>query len=91
MNESKTKPPRTTFLYTLKMLFNGESFTKRTNNIEEAILDLKPELLHTELYFVLDKKGSEEPIERKLNLVQGRKLFINEDFRAVFLNNLLLQ
>ncbi len=74
------------------MLFNGLKFKKRTNDIPEAILKLKPETLFTDLYVTVSKgKGKDKEItERRLNLQQGKNLFINEDFLRVFTNNLLL-
>jgi hypothetical protein len=72
----------------LMVKFNGFEEEKRTDNIDEAILSFKPEMLMTEMY-ITAKKG-EMVSERKLTLVQGRKLFNNESFRQIFINNLLL-
>jgi hypothetical protein len=77
--------------YNLTLLFNGETFNKRTTNLEEAILSLKPESLVTEVYVIVKPVGSkEDPTERRLNLIQGKKLFRDENFMSVFINNLLL-
>lgn len=77
--------------YNLTLLFNGETYKKRTSNIKEAILSLKPESLVTEVYVIVKPVGSkEDPTERKLNLIQGKRLFNNEDFLDVFIMNLLL-
>lgn len=73
----------------LTLKFNGETFTKKPKDVKTAILSLKPEQLHTEMYVTLQDK--EDVRERKLNLVQGRKLFNNEDFLDVFVMNLLIK
>jgi hypothetical protein len=75
--------------YTLKLIFNGLTFTKRGSDIAKMILSVKPEVLYTEIYVVMGKKG--DTIERRLNLIQGRKLFTNDDFLEIFINNLLLE
>lgn len=71
------------------MFFNGLKFKKNTDDLELAIVEMKPEALHTEVYVNVTK--GKDLIERRLNLIQGRNLFINEDFRQVFLSNLLIQ
>lgn len=76
--------------YTITLLLNGETHKKRSENIKDAILSLKPEVLYTEVYVIVNKVGGKEKIERTLNLVQGKKLFNNEDFLDAFINNLLL-
>jgi len=76
-------------MYNLTLKFNGEELTKRRKDIKQAILSLKPEWLHTEVYVTL-KKG-DDVRERKLNLTQGKNLFRNEDFLDVFVMNLLLK
>lgn len=75
-------------MYHLTLNFNGETFTKRPKDIKKAILSLKPEMLLTEMYVTL--KNKKDIRERKLTLIQGRKLFNNEDFLDIFINNLLI-
>lgn len=70
---------------------NGETIKKRTENIKDAILSLKPEVLVTEVYVNVQKVGSKDKTERKLNLIQGKKLFRDENFLDVFIMNLLLE
>ena len=82
---TETKPK----IYSIKLIFNGLEFNKRSANIAKAIMEVKPEVLHTEMYVVIGKKG--DTTERRLNLVQGRKLFMNDDFLEIFINNLLLE
>lgn len=78
-------------MYNLTLQFNGETFTKRPKKetLKRAILSLKPDVLYTEMYVTL--KDKEYVRERKLTLVQGKKLFSNEDFLDVFIINLLLK
>lgn len=71
----------------MQFLFNGEHFESQSN-IKHAIEEVKPAQLHTEMYVTI-KDGS-NLIERKLNLIQGKKLFNDEMFREIFINNLLL-
>jgi hypothetical protein len=78
----------TATIYTLTGQFNGTSVTKTNKDIEKGLLSLQPDFLHTEMYVTVKGKGGET--ERKLNLVQGRKLFADPQFREVFINNLLL-
>ena len=75
--------------YSLTFKFNGEVKKKRTADIVKAIEEVRPPLLHTDMYVTL-KKGK-HVIERKLNLVQARKLFADALTREVFLNNLMLE
>lgn len=74
--------------YTIKFIFNGLTFTKRGSDIKKMILSVEPETLYTEIYVVIGKKG--DTIERRLNLTQGRKLFRDNNFLEIFINNLLL-
>jgi len=75
--------------YSVEMLFNGLSFKKRTQDIAKTILSFKPETLYTEVYVIV-KKGK-DVTERRLNLKQGKNLFVNEDYLPIFINNLLLE
>lgn len=75
-------------MYSITLQFNEGEFSTKAKDIEEGILSLKPTFLHTEMYVTV-KKGK-KMAERKLNLIQGRRLFNDPDFREVFMNNLLL-
>jgi hypothetical protein len=74
--------------YNLTLSFNGLTFKKRTDNLAGAILALKPEILYTEVYASTSRIGSKNKIEKRLSLFDGKKLFLNEDFLKVFVNNL---
>ena len=74
--------------YGVTFLINGETKRKRTDNIEEAILSVKPPLVHTEMFVTV--KVGDNRIERKLNLINARKLFNDSLFREIFINNLML-
>lgn len=81
----KTTKKRASYKYRITMQFNGMTFKKSTNDIKATILALKPELLFTDIYVTVNKD-----IDRKLNLVQGKRLFMSEDSLDIFINNLLL-
>lgn len=78
-----TKPKK----YKLEMFFNGQRFDTETDNIREAILSFKPDSLYTEVFISIIR--GEHIMDRKLNLRQGKNLFINNDFMEVFISNLL--
>ena len=75
-------------MYHLKMTFNGETFEVDTDNIGEAILALKPEVLFTEIYLTISLGDFVR--ERRQTLDQGKKLFNSDEYREVFLINLAL-
>ena len=75
-------------MYHLKMTFNGETFEVDTDNIGEAILALKPEVLFTEIYLTISLGDFVR--ERRQTLEQGKKLFNSDEYREVFLINLAL-
>lgn len=76
--------------YNLTLLFNGETKKKRTENIKDTILSLKPEVLYTEVYVILSEVGSKNKTERRLSLRQGKQLFNSDSFFDVFIINLLV-
>lgn len=76
-------------MYNLTMNFNGETFNKRPKDIRDAIMSIKPAYLFTDVYVTL--KDKMDVRERKLNLTQGKKLFNDENFLTVFINNLLIK
>lgn len=88
MPKTKIKTTRKIKPYVIEMIFNGSSFRKRTDNVNQAITDLKPDVLFTELYATF--KSGKYVIERNLNLIQGKRLFNNDDFREAFISNLML-
>ena len=75
-------------MYNLTLAFNGETYTKRPKDVNKGIMAVKPQTLLTDVYVTLKRK--EDIRERKLNLTEGKKLFNNDDFRQVFVMNLLL-
>ena len=80
-------------VYTLKGRINETPFSKRTSDIKATLLALKPEFVFTDTYIVLSTGAGASKIttERKLNLVQGKKLFNSEDYLTVFLQNLMVE
>lgn len=83
---SSTKTPKK---YSLQMKVNNETHTKLTDDLEAGIVLLKPDVVYTEMY--MTAKAGNMVAERKLSLVQARKLFTDPTFRQIFINNLLLQ
>lgn len=75
--------------YNVTFKFNGELHTKRTEDLNKAIDEVRPPILHTEMYVLI--KIGKELIERKLNLIQARRIFQDALHREVFINNLHLQ
>lgn len=73
---------------TISFKFNGETKSKRTEDVFKAIEAVKPPILHTEMYVTIKKNGHK--IERRLNLVDARRVFRDEMARTVFINNLHL-
>lgn len=91
MPVSKNKKPvakRTPKKYKLEMFFNDAKFTKQTDDIDSSILSLKPDELLTEMYVALTK--DKLTVEKRLDLNQGRKLFQDDEFRMIFINNLTI-
>lgn len=74
--------------YSLKLIFNGLVFNKRTDDIKETLKEVAPQVLLTEVYVIANRTGKKELSERKLNLTQGKRIFRDEIAREVFVNNL---
>ena len=70
------------------MTFNGETFETDTDNLEETILSVKPDVLFTEIYITISNDDFTR--DRRQSLEQGKKLFNSDEYREVFLINLAL-
>ena len=84
----KATPKPKVKAYSLEMTFNGETFTSTTDNLDEELKGMKPDLLHTEVYVTVGKGG--EVSERRLSRVMAQRVFLDDVTREVFINNLLL-
>jgi len=73
--------------YTIWMKFNDQEYTIQSDDVASAILSVKPEFLFTELYMTI--KADDMTLEREFTLVQGKRLFNNEDNLEIFTSNLL--
>jgi len=82
--------PKKADIYSFEFLCNGETAKSSSNDIEQGILSVKPDFVHTDSYLIISK-GGEVIAERRLPLVKARMLFANPDFRSVFISNLLLK
>lgn len=74
--------------YSLTVIMNGETIRKRTADIGATLAALKPVWLHTEVYVTVQK--GKQKIERRLSLINAKRVFQNDVNREVFVNNLLL-
>lgn len=81
-----------TLMYDVSVLMNGETYQSFTNNVRDFLESIKPELLFSEIYVTIKYKrdSEDEIIERKLNLVQGKRLFLDDVNMEIFINNLYL-
>lgn len=87
VNKVKTRKSKK---YKLTMIFNGLTFNKQTDNVPESIVALTPEVLYTEVYVIVKDNKTKEITDRRLNLIQGKKLFRDETILEIFVNNLML-
>lgn len=67
---------------------NGETLRKRTTDLNATIASLKPSWLHTEVYVKVTK--GKQKAERRLSLINAKRVFQDDFNREVFINNLLL-
>lgn len=74
--------------YTITFHLNGTKIKKLTDDINASIIAVAPEEVFTESFISVQK--DEHVMDRHLNLIQTRKLFRDEDYRGIFINNLLL-
>lgn len=81
-------PTTTQPTYYLTVKINGETKRKRTSDLNATIAALKPAWLHTEVYITV-KKGK-QVAERRLTLINAKRVFQDDIARQVFINNLLL-
>lgn len=77
--------------YKLTISLNGKVINKQTDNIKDTLKNLSPEFLYTEAFFSIKDNKTKEVIDRRLNLIQSRKLFNDDVFLDIFINNLLLE
>ena len=77
-------------VFSLKGKINEIAFSKRTSDIKQTILELKPDFVFTDSYFTLSTGTGANKIitERKLSLLQGKRLFNNENVLDIFILNL---
>ena len=73
--------------YKVEIKMNGEVFKKKGADLNEVIMKLKPEFVLTQSFVTITYK--KRTFERMLNLVDGRRLFNDETYREIFINNLI--
>jgi hypothetical protein len=74
--------------YLLEVVMNNETYSVETNDLNQALVDLKPEQLLSEVYVKVTK--GEAVCERRLSLIEAKRVFQVEVNREVFVNNLLI-
>lgn len=72
--------------YALNAIINGMHYSKRTNDVEKTLVELKPEFVLTEMYVTV--KQEDALTERRLTTPQAKKFYQDPIFRQVFINNL---
>lgn len=75
--------------YSIQFIFNGLKLNKRNKSINDAIMAVKPEVLLTEFYIRV-RKGKDNERFMRLSLRDGKKLFNNDIYREIFINNLMI-
>ncbi len=74
--------------YSIEMFFNGLEFKAESDSLEDAVLSLKPEQLHTEVF--INATDGKTTSERRWKLIDAKRVFSDKDVRHIFVNNLLL-
>ena len=75
--------------YKLELTFNGETFTKETDDLKKAFMDMKQEAVHTEGYITITNEDS-NTFQRRLDLVKLRKLFADKETLDIFIDTLVI-
>lgn len=80
-------------MFNLIIRVNEKENRKRTKDIKKAIMDCKPDFVFTDTYLTLSKGAGKNKVtaERKLNLLQSKRMFGSEDVLDVFVNNLTME
>ena len=73
--------------YQVEIKMNGEVFKRKGVDLNETIMLLKPEFVLTQSFITVTYK--KRTFERMLTVVDGRKLFNDETYREMFINNLI--
>ena len=74
--------------YEIKMMFNGEVYTEKTDSLDKTIKGMAPEQMFSEVY--VEARKGDILSERRLTAKQARKIFADPIERQIFINNLLL-
>lgn len=73
--------------YKVEIAMNGITFIKKGVDLDKTIMKLKPEIVLTSSFVTITYKG--RVFERTLNLVDSKRLFDDDVFREIFINNLI--
>lgn len=86
---SKKVISKPTFDYKLTMRFNDKEHVVETNDLDSAILELKPSVLKTRILIKVEKDG--KVYETALPSFVGKQLLRNNLYRRVFISRLILK
>lgn len=79
----KTEPQIPEYEYHMKVRMNDQVFECDTNNLEEAIMAIKPAVLKTKIQFEITKDG--KLCERQVFVNRGKMIFRNSMFLKTFI------
>lgn len=74
--------------FSVSVQLNGVTIKKRTSDLDVTIKELKPDWLHTDVFITV--KNGKQVVERHLNMVQAKRVFLLDFNRDMFIRNLML-
>lgn len=86
---SKKVISKPSFEYKLTISFNDKEHVIDTNDLDLAILEIKPTILKTRIIIKVEKDGKK--YESAIPAFVGKQLFRNKLYRKIFLNRLILK
>lgn len=86
---SKKVISKHTFDYKLTMQFNDKEHVVETNDLDSAIMELKPPVLKTRILIKVEKDG--KVYETALPSFVGKQLLRNALYRKIFISRLILK
>lgn len=87
MKKDTTAKP--TFDYKLTMKFNDKEHIVETNDLDSAIMELKPSVLKTRILIKVEKDG--KVYETALPAFVGKQLLRNALYRKIFISRLIFK
>lgn len=84
-----TRKPVVKKTYKLEAYFNDKVVKIATDDLDDAIVSLKPPMLKTRLKLIVSKDKKKQ--ESIFNAVYGKRLFTNKTLRNIFIQRLILK